>query len=172
MRRGYLVVLAVVLCMGILIFLYARVSSSETPDYTFNGIYIYGSLNFSLGKHVYVVYEGDPGVSELNAQIAKNIPNLVYTLSKKGHNVSTEALVFDNKTHEFLTCVGYENFTVDQCLNLVNSSSVIWFKYPTSENYIRIYLEKDDIIIYPRTTEDYYNITLFLNELILGHFST
>jgi hypothetical protein len=160
----------VILLAAFVVFLYSE-EHTATPDYTFNGIYIYGSLNFSLGKHVYVIYEGDPGVSELNAQIAKNVPNLVYTLSKKGHNVSTEALVFDNKTGEYLTCVGYENFTVNECLGLVNSSSVIWFKYPSGEKHIRVYLKDDDVIVYPRTVDDYYNITLFLNELILGHFS-
>ncbi len=167
MRKEYLVLLVVLVAFGAFMFL--RGTENSVPDYTFNGIYVYGPLNLSFGKHVYVLYEGDPGVTELNAQIAKNIPILVYTLSKKGHDVSTLALVVEND--EYVSCVGYENFTVDECLGLANSSSVIWFKYPTNETHIRVYLKGDDIIVYPRTMNDYYNITLFLNELILGHFS-
>lgn len=169
MGRMYVVGLLIALFLAGVVFLYVF-DKTDSPDYTFHGIYIYGSLNLSLGKHVYVMYDGDPGLSELNAEIAKNVPNLVYSLSKKGYNVSTEALVYaDGK---YLSCVGYENFTLNECLNLVNSSSVIWIRYPTNETHVRVYLKNNDIIVYPRNRDDYYNITLFLNELILGHFST
>ena len=145
-------------------------SSGEKPDYVFHDIFIYGSLNVSLGEKVYVIYDGDVSPSELNAVIARNVPNLVFSLTRKGYNVSTIALSFDSGSGRYVDCVSYENYTLEECLGLLNTSSVIWFRYPTGEKNPRIVLCDNDIIVYPRNATDYEETILFVNEFVSGNF--